>query len=133
MTITPVLNIDEQSHIQIKRKNSKQPRTAITTQKHRNKNNKQRQRTIGATTNAFDAAFTPDAIFLERAKENTNNNCEIEAIVQNDQMKINSTDPSLLVQVPTGDDRQIANASRAEAATFTATVTAILDAAANVT
>ena len=70
---------------------------------------------------------------MEQAKESMYDNSEMEADVQVeeiDRLSMNSTDPTLLVQVPTNNQQQIQNASRTTMAAFTATVTTLLDAAA---
>ena len=89
-------------------------------------------RTHHTVPNLFNT-FTPDAIFMEQARESINNESEMEVVqvpVQPiDRLTMNSTDPSLLVQVPT-EGHQIQNASRTTMASFTATITTILDAAA---
>ena len=100
-----------------------------------------RQTTIctAPTPNSFAAAFTPNTTFMDQARESSNSESEIvlpdvqvqQMQQQTDRLLMNSTDPSLLVRVPTYTDRQqVANASRTTMASFTATITTMLEAAA---
>ena len=115
-----------------------------------NKNNNSRkkkattkQANTGRTRSVADmfaAAFAPDPVFIERAKATANQENIIDVededdeVVEieesGDQSNPNSTDPSLIVQLPGAvNDGTIPNASRTTAADFEATVTTILDAA----
>jgi hypothetical protein len=84
----------------------------------------------------FATTFQPNPVYVEEAKRTTNEDSEVIDIdvdeemtnEETDQSNSNSTDPSLVVQLPSNEDNgTIPYASRTTAAAFTAAVTSILD------
>jgi hypothetical protein len=117
-------------------------RTKRSNQHVRGRGKRTNNTNTGGTQNIaelFARSFNPNPVYMEIAKATTNENGEVIDIDADEEMNeetdqsnsnLNSTDPSLIVQLPSNvENGTIPNASRTTAATFTAAVTTILEAA----